>query len=248
MAQIIGLSGSNKIVTKRDLTIQEIGIANYTEVFVTTTFGAGIGANYIQNEGAAIPQIYSQSARYPFMNLANVRISQMAGDLVEVTTNYVGFPNSIYFAWPPTISPTIPSNNPTPANNSTIPLGGASNPSKVAALVRCAPAGREGSDYLHYPLQVEIEFIDSVANEYSLLTTWKTGQTPMPTNFRGISIPPPTKAPYKEKPKNNLQTGDFITYLGVVLKSINIDRMGNKYNRVKAIFADGFFITTYTTA
>lgn len=247
MATLIGLSGSNKIVKNRSIVTEEIGIQRYIETFTTTSFGAGIGPTSTLNEGSAVPAIYSQSTRFSFMNVENISIREMPGDLAEVTVNYVGFTYPILFSWPPTTPPTIASSSSTPTNQSSIPQFSAIS-SRTTALVRCSPAGQEGRDFKHYPLQVEIEFIDSVANEFKLLSTWKIGSTPMPTSFRGIAIPPPTRAPYRERPINEFQEGEFLVYKGVVLKGLNVVRRGNRYNQIRATFSDDWFIETVKKA
>lgn len=247
MATIIGLSGSNKIITSRSLVTEEIGIQKYTETFVTTTFGAGIGPTSISKEGAAIPAVYSQSTRYPFMNVENFSIKEMEGELAEVTVNYIGFSYPILFSWPPTIQPTISSAGSIPSSQSSLPSFGAAT-SKTNAKVRCFPSGQEGSDWLFYPLIVEINFIDSVENEYKMISSWKVGTTPMPSSFRGMQIPPSTRPPFRESPPNPIPEGysaSLLTYLGPCLSGLNISRRGNRYNQINATFRDTFFYTEY---
>lgn len=250
MPTIVGLSGSNKIVTNRSVSTEETGIQRYTEKFVTTTFGAGIGSNSMANEGAAIPEIYSQSTRYSFMNVDSVSVAEKPGDLAEVTVNYIGFTYPILFNWPPTLQPTISASGASPSSQSSIPQFGATN-SKASARVRCFPAGQEGADWKYYPLVVEINFIDAVANEYKMLSSWRVGRTPLFPVFRGISIPPATKAPFEEKPPNPRPpeyAASLLTYLGPCLSALNITRRGIRYNEIRATFKDNWFFTTYRAA
>lgn len=245
---IIGLGEglTQRIINSRSVTTEDVGIQRLTESYTCTSFSAGLVAE--PDSGSNVPQIYSIHPEFPNMSCESVQVTNQDGGLAEITAQYVGFlADSVTFVWPPDLAPSIVSITPV------IGSGGVS----VAPGVRYFPAGERirstmfpsNGDWAHYPIVVEIRFIDSVDNETDLYSNWRVGQTLMPTNFRGVKIPEPETAPYNlpppEVPSGFIGTLYGFIYRGVVLSGLSVNRRGRLYNEIRATFKDKFEYTTY---
>lgn len=242
----LGTDLSKRVINSRSVTTEDIGIQRLTETYTCTTFSAGLVAN--SNSGSNLPQIYSIHPEFPNMSCEAVQTSNQTGGLAEITAQYVGFlAGTVRFFWPPDLSPII-----TGANS----LVGEVN-NKITPNIRYYPAGERiggtafpsDGDWAHYPIIVEIRFIDSVANETSLYSDWRVGQTLMPTEFRGVTIPAPEVAPYfnppPEVPPGFKGTLYGFLYSGVVLSSLSVNRRGRWFNEIRATFKDRFKFSVY---
>ena len=97
---------------------------------------------------------------------------------------------------------------------------------------------------------VEIVFIDSVANEFRLISEWIINQYSIPTSFRGITLPRSTTLPYKERvpnPPPRPSRIEQLIYEGVKLSALSINRRGPNYNEIRANFKDRFYFNTIIT-
>lgn len=245
---IIGLGEglTQRIINSRSVTTEDIGIQRLTESYTCTSFSAGLVAD--SESGINLPQIYSIHPEFSNMSCESVQVTNQDGGLAEITAQYVGFlADSANFYWPPDVSPSI---------SSITPVIG-SNGISVAPGIRYFPAGEKiistrvpsSGDWAHYPIIVEIRFIDSVDNETSLYSDWRVGQTPMPTEFRGVKIPEPETAPYilapPESPPGFTGTLYGFIYHGVVLSGLSVNRRGGLYNEIRATFKDKFRYLAY---
>lgn len=181
---IIGLGEglTQRIINSRSVTTEDVGIQRLTESYTCTSFSAGLVAE--PDSGSNLPQIYSIHPEFSNMSCENVQVTNLDGGLAEITAQYVGLlADSATFYWPPGVAPSI---------STSIPAFG-SNGSECAPGIRYFPAGEQirstlypsNGDWAHYPIIVEIRFIDSIDNESSLYSDWRVGQTIMPTEFRG---------------------------------------------------------------
>jgi len=240
MANIIGLGQdlSGKVINSRVVVTEELGIQRMTELTTVTTYSGGLSSQ--SGGGLNVPAIYSIHPEFPFMSVEAVSVSNKTGGLAEVSTQYVGFlAQYVQFYWPPDQPPTI---GRTPASGT-----------GVVPMVRLFPAGtlfnkfsNPSGDYVHFPIVVQINFIDSVKNEEQLYSDWVVGVTQMPGAFRGIKLPQSPVAPYNEEVPRPVPDGfTQLLYFGVRLSSINVDRRGSLFNQVRVTFKDSYRLLGY---
>lgn len=245
---ILGLGAEldQRIINSRSVSTEDIGIQRLTESYTCTSFSAGLVAD--PNSGANLPEIYSIHPEFSNMSCENVQVTAQDGGLADVTVQYVGFlDDNINFSWPP---------DGPPQSYAATPIIG-SGGQKASPSVRCFPAGAKirsnrfpsSGDWAHYPLVVEIDFIDSISNETLLYSDWRVNETRMPEAFRGTQIPAPETSPYRleppEAPNGFSGTLYGFLYSGVVLSGLSVTRRGGLYNQIKATFKDKFEYLAY---
>lgn len=241
MTNIIGLGQDldGKITNSRIVVTEELGIQRMTEITTATTYSAGLSS--IDGGGLNVPAIYSIHPEFPNMSVETVSVSNKPGGLAEITTQYVGFLNDVEFYWPPDQIPASFAPNPAAAP-------------KIIPGIRLFPAGTKfnkfsnpGGDWVHFPIVVQINFIDSIENEELLYSDWVVGETPIPGSFRGITLPQSPVSPYSEPTPNPIPDTGFsqLIYFGVLLSSINVDRRGALYNQVRITFKDFYRLLEY---
>ena len=233
MTNIIGLGQDNagKVINSRSVITEPLGIQRLTEITTATTYSAGISPQ--SGNGLNLPAIYSLHPEFSQMSVEAVSVSNKPGGLAEITTQYVGFINQTNFYWPPDQIPTTSSASPSSAP-------------KIVPGIRLFPAGTKfnkftntGGDWLHFPIVVQISFIDSINNQELLYSDWVVGVTPIPGSFRGTILPQSPVAPYREGTPSPIPDGYVETiYQGVLLSSISVDQRGGLFNEVKLTFKD----------
>jgi len=240
MTNIIGLGQDldGKITNSRIVVTEELGIQRMTEITTATTYSAGLSS--IGGGGLNVPAIYSIHPEFQNMSVEAVSVSNKPGGLAEITTQYVGFLNDVEFYWPPDQTPASFAPNPAAAP-------------KIVPGIRLFPAGtpfdkflNPSGDWVHFPVVVQISFIDSVANEELLYSDWKVNVTEMPSGFRGYPLPQPPVAPYAENLPDPVPDGfKRLVYFGPRLSSINVDRRGSLFNQVRITFKDYYKVFLY---